>query len=165
VDSFGPLFVAVLAIVVWYVFFRYKGSRSSVRRDEVADGRDIRFRCAVKGESHYQANIRRVAVPGKPVHLVPEPTNPYDRNAVRVDCDGLCIGYIPREQAREAKDDEWKAIIAAVNSGDLATGIVLGITQTYRDQPTTGDRSVIAPETGAAARKTRRRAAGVSRKP
>ncbi len=157
-DSLWPLFVGALVIAVWYVFFRGKGSRGRVRHDEIADDSDVCFRCAVKGESHYQANIRRVAAPGKRVDLVPEPTNPYDRNAVRVDCDGLCIGYIPREQAREAHDDKWEAVITAVNSGDLATGIVLGITQTYRDRP------VMPTESGAAARKTRPRASAVSRK-
>ena len=94
----------------------------------------------MKGEASYQRNIRRVAAPGKLVALVDEPTNPYDKNAVRVDVDGLTIGYVPREHAKEAKDNEWKAIIAAVNSGSKATGIVLGIIETYRDKPQTVTR-------------------------
>jgi hypothetical protein len=93
----------------------------------------ILFPAAVAGESHYQANIRRVAAVGKPVQLIPEPTNKYDRNAVRIDVDGLTIGYIPRDIARVAQDDEWEAIIAAVNDQHDTIGIVLGITKTYRD--------------------------------
>ena len=95
----------------------------------------IRFYCAVSGESFYQENIRRVAAVGKDVDLVPEPENPHDKNAVRVDVDGLQIGYIPRDKAEQAWAEDWKAIIAAVNSGSKATGIVLGITETYRDKP------------------------------
>jgi hypothetical protein len=51
---------------------------------------------------------------------------------MRVDVDGLTIGHIPREQAREARRDSWKATIAAVNSGSKATRIVLGIIETSR---------------------------------
>ncbi len=100
----------------------------------MADGR-ILFPHAIVGESHYQQNIGRVAAVGKRVDLVAEPDDPHDKNAVRVDVDGLTVGYIPRDKAKEAKANEWKATIAAVNSGSKATGIVLGITETNRDKP------------------------------
>jgi len=125
----------VLAVAaVLYFVFRNRKSRP-VRRQSLENDERILFRCAVKGESSYQDSIRRVAVLGKNVDLVPEANNPYDKNAVRIDVDGRTIGYIPREQAKEAKENEWKAIIAAINSRSKATGIVLGITETYRDKP------------------------------
>ena len=31
--------------------------------------------------------------------LVPEPDNPHDGNAIRVDVDGMCIGYLSRDDA------------------------------------------------------------------
>jgi hypothetical protein len=31
--------------------------------------------------------------------LVPEPTNPYDRNAIKVTIDGACVGYLSRKDA------------------------------------------------------------------
>lgn len=59
----------------------------------------------VKGEASYQAHLERIAG-GRNEHgtnvtyvtalLVPEPTNPYDPSAVRVDIAGGTVGYIPR---------------------------------------------------------------------
>lgn len=66
-------------------------------------------RLSVVGESHYQSALQAVvggrdaygfenAVAARAV-LVPEPDNPHDRNAVRVDIDGRPVGHIAREQA------------------------------------------------------------------
>ncbi|MGE4338001.1 MAG: HIRAN domain-containing protein, partial [Pigmentiphaga sp.] len=61
----------------------------------------------VVGESHYQRNLAALAG-GKTdesvelyglASLVPEPANPYDRNAVRVEINGLQVGHLSREDA------------------------------------------------------------------
>ena len=52
----------------------------------------------VKGISHYQGAARHCRA-GDTVDLVPEPHNPYDNSAVRVDCRGGKIGYLPCELA------------------------------------------------------------------
>lgn len=63
----------------------------------------------VVGESHYQETLERIAG-GRQVYgarkrcvatLVPEPSNKYDANAVRVDVKGKVVGYLPREKAAE----------------------------------------------------------------
>lgn len=65
------------------------------------------IRVDVVGESHYQPAIR-TACNWKPgddtlfhcmAELVPEPTNPYDRNAIKVTIDGACVGYLSRQDA------------------------------------------------------------------
>lgn len=71
-------------------------------------------RLAVVGESHYQAALH-LAAGGAVVErfdqgvrvtcaLVPELTNPYDNNAVRVDCltphGAVTVGYLDRQNAR-----------------------------------------------------------------
>ena len=62
----------------------------------------------VAGESHYFDAIRnvlggRVSSEWTEVvtvaQLIPEPTNPYDFNAVQVLIDGDLVGYLPREEA------------------------------------------------------------------
>lgn len=66
---------------------------------------------AVRGESNYQAALWRACGSGAdgPVQRVflaqlePEPTNQYDRHAVRVLLDGLLVGYLPREVAPEVQ--------------------------------------------------------------
>jgi hypothetical protein len=59
------------------------------------------------GESHYQDALRQIATaisPGRPsllAELVPEPTNPYDRNAVAVLVNGMRVGHLARDDAAE----------------------------------------------------------------
>jgi hypothetical protein len=61
----------------------------------------------VAGESHYQDALRAIAgASDEPqvrhateAALVPEPDNPHDPNAVRVEIDGRYVGYLPRAEA------------------------------------------------------------------
>ena len=58
----------------------------------------------VAGESHYQEALRSIAGTGDvrheaEAHLIPEPENEYDPNAVRVEIDGHKVGYLPRDLA------------------------------------------------------------------
>lgn len=63
----------------------------------------------VVGESHYQPTLWSTCgrAPGQRVRhdivavLVPEPTNPYDENAIRVVIDGHTAGYLARFEAAE----------------------------------------------------------------
>jgi len=50
----------------------------------------------VAGTSFYKEGLERAV--GKPidVKLVPEATNPFDRNAIRVEINSECVGYIPK---------------------------------------------------------------------
>jgi hypothetical protein len=63
----------------------------------------------VHGESHYQRVLERVAG-GRSEHgadfqcvarLVREPTNRYDKNAVRVEVQGETVGYISRDDVED----------------------------------------------------------------
>ena len=57
----------------------------------------------VAGESHYQDALHEIAGGQDRLEttaaLVPEPTNPHDENAVRVEIDGKLVGYLPRQAA------------------------------------------------------------------
>jgi len=86
----------------------------------------------VVGESNYQPTIREACgwEPGTDTHfecfaeLVPEPTNRYDPNAVRVDINGACVGYLSRADAvelgpaiSEALSDHGSGLVRAVIAG------------------------------------------------
>ena len=67
------------------------------------------YACEVVGESSYQKNLIAVCGPygqnesqqkQATAVLVPEPTNPYDKNAVAVQLSGRTVGYLSRETAR-----------------------------------------------------------------
>ncbi len=89
----------------------------------------------VVGESNYQPAIREACgwKPGTDTHfecfaeLVPEPTNRYDPNAVRVDIDGTCVGYLSRADAlelgraiSEALAEHGSGLVRAVIAGRAA---------------------------------------------
>lgn len=65
-------------------------------------------RVDVRGEFYHQEAIRELLPRNLPdsgtelekvAHLIPEPKNRHDRNAVRVEVDGRLIGYLPKEVA------------------------------------------------------------------
>lgn len=70
---------------------------------------DMMFSVPVKGTDYYRDTIAEIAMnaPGKSALvycaavLVPEDSNPHDRNAVSVWVDGVQVGHLPREYAPE----------------------------------------------------------------
>jgi len=115
--------VVVVVAVIWSLVRADQSQRSSFDTDfyaaamsasnpaptsePEAEGRMLRFDTAIEvvGESHYQAALLAVSggkTPDGPertdhvAQLVLEPTNPYDRNAVRVEIDGRLVGYLPK---------------------------------------------------------------------
>jgi len=67
------------------------------------------FALAIVGESHYQEALEAICGPRSDegedrrveARLVLEDDNPYDSMAVRVDIQGLTVGYLSREHARQ----------------------------------------------------------------
>ena len=57
----------------------------------------------VAGESHYQEALRAITKGESRVEttaaLIPEPSNPHDPNAVRVEIEEKLVGYLPRVAA------------------------------------------------------------------
>lgn len=101
--------------------------RAEIIRDEMVN---------VVGESNYQPAIREACAwkPGVDTRfecfaeLIPEPSNRYDPNAVRVDIDGACVGYLSRADAvelgpaiSEALGEHGSGLVRAVIAG-RATG-------------------------------------------
>lgn len=74
---------------------------------------------AVHGEAHYQPALRAAASGqtcwdhDNPIRvqavLVPEPTNPFDSNAVRVDVLGQAVGYLPADIVAD-----YQAVLSAL---------------------------------------------------
>ncbi|MBC8719309.1 HIRAN domain-containing protein [Ochrobactrum sp. Marseille-Q0166] len=62
----------------------------------------------VVGESNYQHALEAIAGRSDEsaeyyctAQLIPEPTNEYDKRAIRVDIDGRPVGYIPRDETSD----------------------------------------------------------------
>lgn len=78
------------------------------------------FEVPVVGEQSYVQNFERIfgkrTIDGIDVQctalLIPEPNNPYDKNAVRVLIDGILVGYLERASAKNVcaslkRMDKW----------------------------------------------------------
>jgi hypothetical protein len=106
-NVFGWLiFIAVAAFLLRPLFTGYKEGVRGEDTDSQSLGSG--FNAEVVGESNYQANLSKL-VGGRTrdgvekvmtATLMLEDENPYDRFAVRVDIEGLTVGYLPKEAAR-----------------------------------------------------------------
>ena len=54
----------------------------------------------IAGMPHHEDSQRPECAPGRPVTLVPEPTNPADKNAIAVYANRRLVGYVPRSAAK-----------------------------------------------------------------
>lgn len=95
------------------------------------------YYCGIAGLYYYTANVNSIATerpkyklpdnellkkvsgkraykygyPSEPVQLVPEPTNPHDKNAIQIFLAGVLVGYVPSNQTKEVKTILKKAKI------------------------------------------------------
>jgi hypothetical protein len=123
--------------------------RRSVRTETIAETEAVTFGIRIErfgdelinvvGESHYQPAIRAACGAGINeevlfecfAELVPEPSNPYDSNAVKVLIDGRQVGHLSRSDAVEL----GPAIVAAREAagGSLCRAVIAG----HKDSETT----------------------------
>lgn len=106
-----PLVAAGLAILIVLGVLIYRETRPKMARLEPHLLEGVRDDAVldIVGEASYQAALLKVAGgrtpdgPRRPDHralLVPEPSNRYDPNAIRIEIDGLLVGYLSRTDAQ-----------------------------------------------------------------
>jgi hypothetical protein len=101
----------------WDRFFKSSSSSQAALRPVDASPTiqgDGEFDTEAVGESNYQEALWAAVRNETPdergyrahitAQLVPEPLNPYDRNAIRVEIGGRLVGYLSREEAIEFAD-------------------------------------------------------------
>jgi hypothetical protein len=110
------LFLLAVTFAAWIVYDRLFPDRHAPRTFTARTEGNIRgdgsFDFEVVGESHYQANLERIAGPRKKdgkqllttATLLLDDDNPHDKNAVKVYIDSLPVGHLPRDVART-----WRA--------------------------------------------------------
>jgi hypothetical protein len=61
------------------------------------------LRVKIVGAKHHEGAEALIGtlMPGTPITLVREPTNPYDKSCVAVHIDGSMAGYVPRYRNRD----------------------------------------------------------------
>ena len=96
----------------------------------------------IVGEGSYQSNLKKIAGPKEEqskfyqcsAKVTSEPTNKFDKNAIKVEINGLLVGYLSREDAQKLVGRKINKVVAAVidggwyNSDDEGSyGVKLGI--------------------------------------
>lgn len=66
------------------------------------------------------------------VKLVPEPNNRFDQNAIKVECNGYLIGYVPAYFTAEVQDVLFKENIAYVSEITKGSNISIKIVIGYK---------------------------------
>jgi hypothetical protein len=104
------------ALLLGAVLMALKGSSNSNAGSTVSkpvftetDAPPVSDFLEVVGESNYQTALESLAGPksGGGVNvaclatLVPEPSNPHDRNAIRIEISGQTVGYLSRSSAKQ----------------------------------------------------------------
>lgn len=78
------------------------------KKQTVTIERPIEYFFDIVGEQSYQANLRKIAGPKQErskyvevmARVVSEPFNAYDKNAVKIEINGLTVGYLSRDDAK-----------------------------------------------------------------
>lgn len=85
----------------------------------------LKYKYEIVGEQSYQQNLRKIAGPKEDVSksyecmakVISEPTNKYDKNAVKVEINGLLVGYINKAEAKKVSGRKVNKIVPAVIDG------------------------------------------------
>ncbi len=101
------IFIAVAAFLLRPVWRGFAAGLAGTDADSQNSDSNDTFSSEVVGESHYQRNLRSITGGKTPdgvekffeAELVLEDSNPHDKNAVRVDIQGMTVGYLSRERA------------------------------------------------------------------
>lgn len=111
------------------------------KKQKFTNERPIAYLVDIVGEQSCQANLRKIAGPKQEnskyveviARVVSEPFNAYDKNAVKIEINGLTVGYLSRDDAKLLAGKVInKTVPALINGGWLddsegSYGVKLGI--------------------------------------
>ncbi|MHC3125496.1 hypothetical protein [Acinetobacter sp. GN11] len=98
------------------------------KKQKITDEMPISYLFDIVGEQSYQANLRKIAGPKQErskyvevtARVVSEPFNAYDKNAVKIEINGLTVGYLSRDDAKLLAGKVInKTVPALINGGWL----------------------------------------------
>lgn len=131
------MILGVLGLLVLFLILSKKHKKKNLTGE-----RSIVYLVDIVGEQSYQANLRKIAGPKQEkskyvevmARVVSEPFNAYDKNAVKIEINGLTVGYLSRDDAKLLADKVInKTVPALINGGWLdndsegSYGVKLGI--------------------------------------
>lgn len=120
--------VIVVAILVSQDFFKKNDSQSNEIqkiKSSLNNSSNVNYNFNIVGEGFYQQNLRKIAGPKEEIskfhectaRITSEPTNKFDKNAVKVEINGLLVGYLSRGDAQKLAGKRINRTVDAVIDG------------------------------------------------
>ena len=112
----------IVGVVIWYVL-RAKKEVSETNINPALSNTSYAYN--IVGEQSYQNNLKKIADPKEEeskffecyAKVSSEPLNQYDKNAVKVEINGLLVGYLSRSEAAKLAGKVVNKTVPAVIDG------------------------------------------------
>lgn len=132
----------VIGVIIWFILKNRKPANKT--KTKLISNRDL-YTYNIVGEQSYQNNLKKIAGPKEDeskffecqAKVSSEPFNQYDKNAVKVEINGLIVGYLSKSEAAKLSGKVISKTVPAVidggwldDDGEGSYGVKLAITNT-----------------------------------
>ena len=112
----------IVGVVIWYVL-KAKNAVNKTSANPALSNTSYSYN--IVGEQSYQNNLKKIAGPKEEeskffecnAKVSSEPLNQYDKNAVKVEINGLLVGYLSRSEAAKLAGKVVNKTVPAVIDG------------------------------------------------
>lgn len=112
----------IVGVVIWYVL-KVKKAANETSVNPTPNNTSYAYN--IVGEQSYQNNLNKIAGPKEEeskffecqAKVSSEPFNQYDKNAVKVEINGLTVGYLSKSEAAKLSGKVVKKTVPAVIDG------------------------------------------------
>lgn len=132
----------IVGVVIWYVL-KAKNAVNKTSANPTLSNASYSYN--IVGEQSYQNNLKKIAGPKEEeskffecyAKVSSDPFNQYDKNAIKVEINGLIVGYISKVEAAKLAGRVINKTVPAVidggwldDDGEGSYGVKLAITNT-----------------------------------
>lgn len=111
-----------VGVIIWFIF---KGKKAANETNINPALSNASYLYNIVGEQSYQNNLKKIAGPKEEkskffecyAKVSSEPFNQYDKNAVKVEIDGLIVGYLSKGEAVKLAGKVINKTVPAVIDG------------------------------------------------
>lgn len=112
----------IVGVIIWYVL---KAKKAASETSINPNPNNISYAYNIVGEQSYQNNLKKIAGPKEEeskffecyAKVSSEPFNQYDKNAVKVEINGLTVGYLSKSEAAKLSGKVVNKTVPAVIDG------------------------------------------------
>lgn len=112
----------VIGAIIWFVL-KSKKTTNGINANTISNNDSYIYN--IVGEQSYQNNLKKIAGPKKEeskffecyAKVSSEPFNKYDKNAVKVEINGLVVGYLSKDEAAKLAGKVINKTVPAVIDG------------------------------------------------